>query len=94
MPYRDNRTVEVHRYICQYWQTHGFTPSLRQIAEGVGFNSNGGVLRHLDKLEKWGWIERHHGQPRALTILKMCDACDLIPSESIPCLSPPSSRRQ
>jgi len=69
MPYRDNRTREIHRFICQHWQAHGFTPTLRQIADYAGFRSNSGVIRHLDKLEKWGWIERHHGQPRAVTIL-------------------------
>lgn len=94
MPYRDNRTREVHRFICQHWQAYGFTPSLRTIAEHVGFKSNGGVLRHLDKLEKWGWIARHHGQPRALTILKMCDDCSDDLSEDTLCLFPPSSRRR
>jgi len=76
MSYRDDRTREVHRFICQWRQIHGFTPTIRQIADHVGFRSNGGVLRHLDKLERWGWIERYHGQARTIHILRECNDCD------------------
>jgi len=97
MSKRDDRTREVHRFICQHWQRYGFTPTLRQIADHAGFSSNGGVLRHLDKLEKWRWIDRHHGHARTIRILKMCDeysdACD-DPNGDNPCLSPPPSRRK
>lgn len=93
MSYRDDRTREVHRFICQHWQRYGFTPTLRQIADHAGFKSNGGVLRHLDKLERWGWIERHHGHARTIHILKLCDECSDIKSDT-PCLSPPPSPRR
>lgn len=94
MSTRDDRTKEVHRFICSYWQSYGFTPTLSEIAENVGFRSNGGVLRHLDKLEKWRWIERYHGQPRSITLLKTCDACQLISSSDIACLAPRSSQQR
>ncbi len=94
MPYRDNRTREVHRFICRFAYEKGFTPTLNEIAEHEGFKSNGGVLRHLDKLERWGWIERHHGHARTIHILKMCNDCLIQISEDIPCPSPPLSRQR
>lgn len=47
------------------------------MAGELGFKSNSGILRHLDKLEKWGWIERHHGQARSIRILRKCDEVDV-----------------
>ena len=73
MAYRDNRTRNIFRFICEYQVIHGFVPTLVEIAKHEGFSSNSGVIRHLDKLEQWGWIERHHGQARSIRILRSCD---------------------
>ncbi len=53
-----------------FYDNNGFLPTLDEIAEDQGYRSSSGVIRHLDKLEKWGWIERHHGQPRSIRILR------------------------
>lgn len=74
MKYRDNRTKRIFRFICQYAHQQGFPPTLGEIARYEGFKSNSGVLRHLDKLEKWGWIERFHGHARTIRILRPCDS--------------------
>jgi SOS-response transcriptional repressor LexA len=73
MAYRDNRTRNIFRFICEYQVNHGFVPTLGEIAEYEGFSSNSGVIRHLDKLEQWGWIQRHHGQARSIRILRSCE---------------------
>ena len=76
MAYRDNRTRNIFRFICEYQTFYGFVPTLGEIAEKEGFSSNSGVIRHLDKLEQWGWIERHHGQARSIRILRSCEELD------------------
>ena len=70
MKYRDNRSKGIFAFICRYISEHGFPPTLGEIAASQGFKSNSGVIRHLDKLEKWGWIERYHGNARSIRILR------------------------
>lgn len=69
----DNRSVNIFRFICRYTGERGFPPTLHEIAQSEGFRSNSGVIRHLDKLEKWGWIERYHGNARSIRILRNCE---------------------
>lgn len=72
MKYRDNRSRRIFAFICRYTAEYGFPPTLGEIAADEGFKSNSGVIRHLDKLEKWGWIERYHGNARSIRILRPC----------------------
>ena len=73
MRYRDNRSRRIFAFICRYTAEYGFPPTLGEIAADEGFKSNSGVIRHLDKLEKWGWIERYHGNARSIRILRRCE---------------------
>ena len=73
MKYRDNRSRRIFAFICRYMAEFGFPPTLGEIAADEGFKSNSGVIRHLDKLEKWGWIERYHGNARGIRVLRRCD---------------------
>ncbi len=86
MKYRDNRSRRIFAFICRYIAEYGFPPTLGEIAADEGFKSNSGVIRHLDKLEKWGWIERYHGNARSIRILRPCR------SESAKADNPNSSR--
>ena len=74
MKYRDNRSRRIFAFICRYTTEFGFPPTLGEIAADEGFKSNSGVIRHLDKLEKWGWIERYHGHARSIRILRPCES--------------------
>ncbi len=65
-----NRTYEVLEFINQYHEDFNVMPSISEIARETGFASSSGVLRHLDKLEKWGAIERYHSQARSIVILR------------------------
>lgn len=67
---RDDRSCRIFDFICRYTDTYGFPPTLGEIAEDEGYKSKSGVIRHLDKLEKWGWIERYHGNARSIRILR------------------------
>lgn len=65
-----NRSYDVLEFINQYHNQFNVMPTLSEIAQETGFASNSGVLRHLDKLEKWGVIERYHSQARSIVILR------------------------
>ena len=75
MKSQNSRTKRIFAFICRYARRQGFPPTLKEIARHEGFKSNSGVIRHLDKLEKWGWISRFHGRARSIRILKDCDEC-------------------
>ncbi|MCY3832886.1 MAG: hypothetical protein OXG85_07700 [Chloroflexi bacterium] len=87
MKYRDQRSRRIFAFICHYTREHGFPPTMGEIAKDEGFKSNSGVIRHLDKLEKWGWIERYHGNARSIRILRPCDGAQARPGK-------PNSSRQ
>ena len=70
MKNRDDRSRSMFDFICRYTKQYGFPPTVVEIAASQGFKSNSGVVRHLDKLEKWGWIERYHGNARSIRILR------------------------
>ena len=67
---KDQRSKRVFDFICRYINEQGFPPTLCEMAADQGFKSISGVVRHLDKLEKWGWIERYHGHARSIRILR------------------------
>ena len=70
MRHRDDRSRAIFDFICRYAAEFGFPPTLGEMARDQGYKSNSGVIRHLDKLEKWGWIERYHGNARSIRILR------------------------
>lgn len=69
----DKRSKGIFEFICRYSNKHGFAPTVGEIAASEGFKSNSGVIRHLDKLEKWRWITRYHGKSRSIRILRQCE---------------------
>lgn len=50
-------------------ETHGYPPSVREIAQAAGLSSSSTVKHHLDKLETNGYIRRMPGLPRALELI-------------------------
>ena len=52
------RQQKVLDFISNFAQTHGYSPTLRDIAAHLGVSSTFGVNRHLDALEKKGWITK------------------------------------
>jgi DNA-binding MarR family transcriptional regulator len=59
---------EVYDFIQAYLEANqGYAPSIREIAGGV-YLGRSTVMRHLDKLEAWGYIERQAHRPRSIRI--------------------------
>jgi len=71
LPPDDDRRVQariIYDYLCKYSDEHGWPPSLRQIAKGC-YMSRSNVVRYLDMLEAWGFIEREPNLSRAIRIM-------------------------
>jgi SOS-response transcriptional repressor LexA len=65
----DPSTERIYAYIVAYIGERGFAPSFKEIAAGCHF-SRASILRHLDKLEAWGWIAREPGVARSITLAR------------------------
>lgn len=66
---RHQTTNTVYQFLLEYVQKHGFPPTQQEIAVHC-FLTQPSVSRHLDKLEKWGWLTREEGKARGIKILK------------------------
>ncbi|MEO8611651.1 MAG: hypothetical protein ABI690_27375 [Chloroflexota bacterium] len=62
-------TEMVYRFIVEYIETKGISPSQREIAEGC-YVARSAVIRHLDRLEAWGRIIRDPNKARSLHLPK------------------------
>ena len=67
-------------YIAAYTDEHGYAPTQREIAKGVGLTSVGAVHRHIEALKKKGFLlEAEHASSRTLAVNKqMCKLPDAV----------------
>jgi repressor LexA len=56
----------VFLYVEEFVTGHGYPPTVRQIAAGLGYSSPATVQAHLDGLRQMGYIE---GEGRTLKII-------------------------
>lgn len=61
-------TRNVYNFIIDYSITEGFAPTQREMSIALKL-SRGGVAATLKRLEKYGYISRAAGKPRAI---KLC----------------------
>ena len=54
--------------IRAYLDTHGYSPSIRDIRDETGMSSTSLVFHHLDRLERLGVIERDRYVARSIRI--------------------------
>ena len=61
---------EILRYIIDYLQEHGYAPSVREIAGGVGLKSPSSVHRYLVEMINEGILETDAevGTPRTIRV--------------------------
>ena len=67
-PIDNEVTQSIYDFIEDHIQTQAVAPSQREIAENC-YISKGNVIRHLDRLEKLGWITREEGKARSIRLL-------------------------
>jgi len=70
---RHQTTEAVFVFIEQYIARESIAPSQREIAEAC-YLAPSAVLRHLDRLEAWGWIIRQPNKARSIRIPRTSDS--------------------
>jgi len=69
-----NATTEsVYEFVKMYHADYHKSPTMREIAAGC-FIATGSVIRHLDRLEMSGYIQREPNQARSIVLLKIKDS--------------------
>jgi len=64
------RQGEILAYLIGHLAEKGYPPTIREIREAFGLNSNRGVVDHLRALERKGYIRRTKGVSRAIEIVQ------------------------
>lgn len=64
------RERQILEFVAQFIQRHGYSPTLREIGNGVGLSSVATVHEHLYKLEKKGFIRKLVGSKRGIEIIR------------------------
>ena len=63
---REDMDNAVMRYLCQYWQQHGRSPSYRELVQGAGLPSTQSVQGILERLQSKGLVRWTPGQARSI----------------------------
>lgn len=63
-------TQSIYMFIQTYYKENRKSPTIREIASGC-YVSVGTVIRHLDKLEVLGRIEREPNQARSIVLVEV-----------------------
>ena len=65
---RDELTEAVYTFVCEFIETNGYSPSLREISQAT-FMSPTNVVRYLDRLSAQGRLMREPNVPRSIVLL-------------------------
>ena len=65
------RQKEVLDFLVKFHNGHGYSPSFEEIAEGLDLSSLATVHKHLQTLERKGFIRRGYNQSRSLEITSL-----------------------
>ncbi|MCB2192944.1 MAG: transcriptional repressor LexA [Deltaproteobacteria bacterium] len=63
------RQAQVLEFIEEFTNTHGYPPTVREVAANFGFRSPRAAHDHMKALEKKGFMRSQAGRPRALEVL-------------------------
>jgi repressor LexA len=63
-----NRQRDVYEFLISFSKQHGYPPTMQEIAEHLGVTGNVGVIKHLNALEKKGYITRIAGSSRGIRV--------------------------
>lgn len=61
---------EILEWIELFIETKGYSPSYREIMEGVGLSSVSQVAWYIDELVEEGKLQKEAGQARTLRVVK------------------------
>ena len=63
-------------FIAEFTDQHGFSPTYREIAEGLGYASVSTVHKHITELKEKGLISETDGKSRSLVLVNGIDGVD------------------
>jgi len=72
------RQREILNFILSFSRKKGYQPSMREIGDRFGIKSTHGVHRHLEALERKGYVKRPVGQGRALQLVHFTPHSDSV----------------
>jgi repressor LexA len=64
------RQEQVLNFLKKFIGQHGYSPTQREIQDGMGFQSSHAPVNHLIALERKGYIKRTPGVVRSIVVLK------------------------
>jgi len=65
---RSDKSNEVYEYIQKFMAENGYSPSVRDIMAGLGFNSTATIQYYIKKLEAQGKIQKKNNRNRSLSL--------------------------
>ena len=71
------RQKEVLEIVTQYITEYGYPPSLREIGKKLAVTGTLGVMKHLEALEKKGYLRRQEGSPRGISLCNQAQSASL-----------------
>lgn len=64
------RRHHIYNFIATYIEENSYSPSMREITEGVGLQSVSTVKGHLDRMQRDGYLEYEPTKPRTIKLIK------------------------
>jgi repressor LexA len=71
------RQEQVLEIVTQYINRYGYPPSLRDIGKQLQVSGTLGVMKHLEALERKGYLRRQEGSSRGITLCGQAQAASL-----------------
>jgi repressor LexA len=71
------RQEQVLEIVTEYIGNYGYPPSLRDIGKKLSVSGTLGVMKHLEALEKKGYLRRQEGSSRGITLCNQAQAGSL-----------------
>ena len=71
------RQQQVLEIITQYIAEYGYPPSLRDIGKQLAVSGTLGVMKHLEALEKKGYLRRQEGSSRGISLRSQAQSASL-----------------
>ena len=85
-PELTERQRAILNFISESTQERGFPPSIREISTHFGIQSTQGALRHLDALEKKGYLKRDARSARSVQLTERVSPEDNLNLRMVPVL--------
>ena len=63
------KDYETYKFIIDYIKEHGYSPSYREIADGVGVRAVSTIVERIHKLEGMGKIKTNMDIPRTSSVV-------------------------